>query len=240
MKIAVLQPGYLPWLGFFEQMYSTDVFVLYDDVQFTRRDWRNRNRVKGPNGLVWLTVPVRTTGQYYQLISETMIADDQPWATKHWNTLEMCYAKAPYFALYADELRAFYDRSWSRLVDLDNQLIEWICDKLGLRRKIILSSQLGSKSTDPNLRFVEICEKLGADWLYEGEAGQSYFDLALFEKHNIKVEFQHYEHPNYQQIWMKHGFIPHLSVIDLLFNHGPESLAILANESVVSSTSQLQ
>ena len=234
MMIGVLQPGYLPWLGFFEQMSKVEVFVLYDDVQYTKKDWRNRNRVKGPDGEVWLTVPVLTAGRFEQLICDTMIANEQPWARKHWKTLEGCYSKAPYFNLYADELRAVYEQRWSRLLDLDFEAIGWICEKLGLNRKIILSSELGLKSTDRNLRIVEICKKLGSNWLYEGEAAKSHLDLALFEKHGIRVEFQDYEHPYYNQLWMKRGFISHLSVIDLLFNHGPESLDILANKVAVS------
>lgn len=234
MRIGVLQPGYLPWLGFFEQMYKVDAFVLYDDVQYTKDDWRNRNRVKGPNGVIWLTVPVLTAGRFHELICQTTIANQHQWAKKHWKTLESCYSRASYFTLYSDELRAFYEREWTRLLDLDYELIGWICDKLALNRKILLASELSLKSTDRNLRLVEICEKLGADSLYEGKAGESYFDLALFGRHGIQVELQDYQHPYYHQLWMKHGFIPHLSVIDLLFNHGPESLDILANKVVAS------
>ncbi len=226
--VVILQPGYLPWLGFFHQMYRSDVFVLYDDVQYTRRDWRSRNRVLGNQGPLWLTVPVYQKGRYHQLILEARINNETDWAAKHLATLKQCYSKAPYFDDYYGLLQTVLTHRWRLLMDLNQSLIHDLAAALGLERKIIRSSQLNiaGEKTD---RLLNICKHLGATRYLSGEAATDYLQTERFEKENIEVTFDHYEHPVYRQ--RAKEFVPYLSIVDLLFHEGPGSLEILANNA---------
>lgn len=225
--IGILQPGYLPWLGFFEQLYRSDVFVLYDDVQYDKNGWRNRNRIKTAQGAAWLTVPVLTKGKSAQRVAETLIDPKERWYEKHAKTLQMNYAKAPFFRSYFPEIEKVLSHDWNLLVDLDEALIRMIAGFLGLEREIVRSSTLRIEG-DTARRLIGLCKHFGADYFYEGEAGKDYIQPADFQREGIRVEFQKYQHPVYHQL---HGeFISHLSVIDLIFNHGPESLDILTGK----------
>ena len=231
MRISALQPGYLPWLGFFEQMYKADLFVFHDDTQFTKGSWRARNRIKSPRGAIWLTVPIKTKGRLHQTIRETKSAIRTNWQAKHWKSIEQFYRRAPFFNLYRSDLREFYQKDWEYLLDLDLAIIEYLCHSLSLKTPTILSSSLDLKERDKNVRGIEICKKVGASEIYEGQAGKDYFNLELWQENDIRVEFQNYQHPCYHQLYVE--FIPYLSVIDLLFNHGPESLDIIIGKKVI-------
>jgi len=222
---VVLQPGYLPWLGFFEQMAQADEFVLLDDVQYDKHGWRNRNRVKGPAGPVWLTVPVRAGGLDRPRICDVEIdATQRRWAAKHLGTLRACYTGAPHFDRLYPQMEALLRHNWRLLVELDIALLALLCERLALRRPIHRSSTLGVAG-DRCARLVEICRGIGCDRYYSGGAARDYLDVALFERAGIEVAFQDYGHPQYPQ---RHGsFIPQLSIVDLLFNCGPASLGIL-------------
>ncbi len=224
MRIAILQPGYLPWLGFFEQELSVDRFVLYDDVQYDRRGWRNRNRLKTPDGFVWLTVPVQQKGKYDQVIRDVRIDNDRPWRKKHLGTVEAFYKKAPYFDLLYPDFERILQRDWEFLWELDLALIEWLNGIIGIETSIIMASSLevlGEKSE----RLLAICRKLGAKEYYSGAAARHYLDIELFEQDGIDVYFQEYEHPTYPQL---HGeFVSHLSVLDLLMIAAPEAKKII-------------
>ena len=224
MKVAILQPGYIPWLGFFEQVYRSDKFVLYDDVQFDKNSWRNRNRIKTPDGPLWLTVPVRQKGHISQTLLETEIVGKNPWPRKHLNSLRSYYTKAPYFKNYIDDFSEILQQEWTYLVDLDIALINYLLEKLGITTSLIRSSELKipGKKTE---RLVSLCEELGATTFYEGSAGKNYMEEKRFEEAGINLEYQDYQHPTYPQLYGE--FIPYLSVIDLLFNCGGESLNIL-------------
>jgi len=234
MKVAIFQPGYLPWLGFFDQMNAVDAFILLDDVQYSKNSWRNRNRVLGKEGVAWLTVPILSSGKSRQRIDEVLIDSRASWRRKHWGTLEQFYAKAPHFDRYRDELRSLYEQPWERLCDLDRGLIEWICEKLGLARPLHWSSSLGVTDQDPNMRLVRICQRVGADGLYEGQSGSGYLDQGLLRDHGIAVEFQEYDHPIYPQIRGRSEFVSYLSIVDLLFNCGPDSLDVLTGKRVAA------
>jgi hypothetical protein len=223
MKIVgILQPGYLPWLGFFEQMLRSDIFVIYDDVQYDKHGWRNRNRVKGPDGPVWLTVPVRIKGLNKPAINEVAIDPAQPrWAKKHCQTLRQLYGKAPFLGEYLPRLEETLLKPWEKILDLDLALIRLIADWLGLNSELVLSSTLSCRAEDPTVRLVEICRAVGADIFYEGSSGKNYLDLPRFAAAGIQVVFQEYECQPYPQLYG--GFISHLSIVDLLFNCGPES-----------------
>jgi hypothetical protein len=199
---------------------------LYDDVQFEKGSWRNRNRIKTPNGPQWLTVPVLLKGQCFPLIKNVLINSSTAWQKKHIKTVIQNYSKAPFFELYASGLFEILDRPWKYLVDLDLELSYWLLEQLSISTKIVLSSDLeipGNKIQ----RIIDIIHKLGGDHFYEGSAGQNYIDVDLFEKAGISVTFQDYNHPTYPQLYG--DFISHLSIIDLLLNCGPESLKILTD-----------
>lgn len=222
--IGILQPSYLPWLGYFEQIHRADVFVLYDDVQFEKGSWRNRNRIKTPQGPLWLTVPVLTKGQNFPLISQVCVNNDEPWQKKHLRTLEQYYAKASYFRQYAPGLFELINRPCEGLCELNIAIIRHLCAALGIGTPFVLASELGVPGSGAP-RLVEIMHRLGGTVFYEGAAGRNYIDESLFTAHGMQVQFQDYVHPVYAQL---HGdFIPYLSVVDLLFNHGPASLDIM-------------
>ena len=221
---VVLQPSYLPWLGYFAQVQRSDVFVIYDDVQFDKHGWRNRNRVKTAQGAQWLTVPVCTTGQNRPTNREIGIENKQPWRKKHLATLKQSYAKAPYFTQIMPTFEALLEQDWHHLIDLNVACFDAINHLLGLKREICFSSELGVEGQNVD-RLIAICRKLGADRFYEGAAGRDYIDDSQFTSAGIAIEYQDYRHPVYAQL---HGeFMPFLSVVDLLFNCGPKSLEIL-------------
>jgi hypothetical protein len=231
-RIVILQPGYIPWLGFFEQLYSSDTFVFLDDVQFTKNDWRNRNRIKTKDGIQWLTIPV--LHKFGQQIKETVIDNKTKWQKKHLQALKTWYGKSPFLKEYIFDLEKIYARSWTYLSDVDIEIILWINSVLGISRNIMKSSELSLQSDDRQLRLIEICKTLNGDHFYEGLSGKDYMDIEVFESHGITVEFQDYGHPYYKQLWQKEqGFISHLSIIDLLFNHGGDSLAILTGQKTI-------
>lgn len=226
--VGILQPGYLPWLGFFEQLYRSSVFVLYDDVPFDRHGWRNRNRVKTANGIVWLTVPVLCDLRERPLIVDVKIDNRRNWRKKHLETIRQSYTNAPFFAAYAGLFEEAYSREWEYLVDLDLHFISLLSEAFGLGDKTVRrSSELGIAGGRTD-RLVAICRAFGAGTFYEGAAGRSYIDTDAFRKEGIEVVFQDYRHPEYGQL---HGeFVSHLSAVDLLFNHGPGSQDILTGK----------
>jgi len=222
--LAVLQPGYLPWLGFFDQIARSDFFVLYDDAQFDKHGWRNRNRVKSAEGMVWLTVPVLHSGRTGQSINETEIDARSPWAKKQIRTIAQLYAKAPYISRYLPEIEEILLRPWRRLAELDRALIMRICRWLAVERPLHLSSAL-NVGGDRNGRLINLCRHFGVGNYLSGNSAQDYLDVAAFADHGISVEWQNFSHPVYSQL---HGpFVSHLSAIDLLLNMGPDSAAVL-------------
>ena len=224
--IGILQPGYLPWLGFFEQLYRCDVFVLYDDVQFEKGSWRNRNRIKTITGPQWLTVPVLLKGKKFPVIKEVKIDNTTSWQKKHTLSILQNYRKAPFLARYEEDFVSRLEKPWDWLIDLDLELIQWLALELGIKTPILRSSEMGIFGAGMQ-RLIEIILRLGGSRFYEGSAGRNYIENNVFEREGISVIFQDYEHPFYPQL---HGdFVSHLSIIDLLFNCGPGSLNILAN-----------
>jgi hypothetical protein len=228
MIIGILQPGYLPWLGFFEQMYRSDIFVLYDDVQYDKEGWRNRNRIKTVNGGQWLTVPVLVTFSDRPLISDIRINNEVNWRKKHLTSIMQNYGKTPFFEDYHQLFEEAYSREWEFLVDLDVYFIMKLAECLGMEGKKIIRSSALPVQGERIERLVHLCKHFGADTFYEGAAGRNYIDEGAFLKEGVRVEFQDYDHPIYSQLYGE--FVSHLSVIDLLFNHGKESLSILTNQ----------
>ena len=229
MIIGILQPGYLPWLGFFEQMYRCDVFVLYDDVQYDKEGWRNRNKIKTANGVQWLTVPVLIKFSGHALITEIRINNEVNWRKKHLASIKQSYGKAAFFKDYYELFEEAYSRDWDFLVDLDLYFIMKLAECLGMKEKRIFRSSDLSVKGERIGRLIYLCKHFEANMFYEGAAGRNYIDEKVFLKEGIRVKFQEYEHPVYSQLYGE--FISHLSVIDLLFNHGRESLSILTNQN---------
>ena len=220
--ISIRQPGYFPYLGFFKKIQFCDIFVYLDDVQYERGDWDNRNKIKTSDGSMRLTVPVYNKSG--QKLNEVQISYDTNWNIKHIKAIELNYQKTPYFSNYWDPIKKILEKKWSKLIDLNLALIEFINQELNITTKIIRSSNLKIDSVSSQ-RLVDICKKLDSTTYLSGEMGVDYLDEEIFQKENIKVIYEKFEHPTYSQ---NHGsFIPNLSIIDLLFNEGEKSKDIL-------------
>jgi len=215
--LAVLQPGYLPWAGYFDQMMRADVFVHYDDVQFDKNGWRNRNRLKGPQGPVWLTVPVRHDG-LVRRIDEIRIDNSQPWPRRHVATLNQLLARTAYGDAYLPELSALLLQGWNRLVDLDLAVIDLIAGWLGITTPTPRASALGIGG-DRNDRLLALCRHFGANRYLSGAAARDYLDVPRFAAAGIAVEFQDFVHPVHPQRFGP--FVSHLAAIDLIANAWP-------------------
>lgn len=218
MLVAIHQPEYLPWLGYFEKMMRADVFVLLDNVQFTKGDFHNRTRVKGPAGAQWLSVPVHAG--LSARINEVRVAGHR-WETKHWHSLVTCYSRAAFFGELAGEFEAFYRQSSARLLDYSVGALELIARPLGIRRKWVLASALKAGGRKSEL-VLNICRELGATAYYSGRSGGAYLRREEFDRAGIEIKVQDFEHPVYEQLFGDGaGFTPNLSALDLLFNRGP-------------------
>jgi len=224
MVVTISQPRYLPYLGYFHRIAVSDVFVCLDVVQYTPRDWENRNRVKTPQGWTWLTVPVHA--DYRALTPEVQVANDQSWQEKHWKTLRYCYSGAPYFDEYRKSLQEFYKvRKWNRLVDLNLALMKWHHEKLGITdTQFVKASDLSVEGQGSDL-ILDICNALGASAYLSGEQGRNYLDEPDFQDAGISLLYQKYRHPAYPQQFGE--FQPFMATIDLMFNCGPQSMEII-------------
>jgi WbqC-like protein family len=222
--VVVLQPGYLPWLGFFDQVRRSDVFVFLDSAQFDRHGWRNRNRIKGEDGgAQWLTVPVRHDGT--QPISDVRIDGRMPWARKHVQAIRQCYRRAPYLDRYLPELDAALHLGWDRIAELDIAVGRLMCGWLGLEPTFVRSSDLGLPGRRSEL-LLQCCLHFGATRYLSGTAAKSYLDVDLLARHGVEVLWQDYSHPTYPQ--QHDGFVPYLSALDVLLNCGERSAEIIA------------
>ena len=227
MIIGILQPGYLPWLGFFEQMYKSDVFVIYDDVQYDKEGWRNRNRIKTANGIQWLTIPVSIKFEQHPLIYEVKIDKTTNWRKKHLYSISQNYSKARFFREYFPIFEEAYSKEWEYLIDINMNFTLKLAERFGMENKKVVRSSTLNIEGDRIGRLAKICKLFNADVFYEGISGKNYLDEEYFMEQGIRIEYQDYKHPVYQQLYG--DFIPYLSVVDLLFNCGDESLSILAN-----------
>ena len=225
MNIAIIQPGFIPWLGFFEQMAVADRFVYLDDVQYTRKDWRNRNQLKSNDGAKTVSVPVRKGSGRGMIIREARINDDHPWRSKLVAQIRQWYRHARYF----DEVFPIVDdllgRQYDYLVDLNYAMDAAIASLLSITTPTFLSSAIPDKSTEKNQKVLDICRYHGADVLYDGQSARDFLDLDLFAKNGIQVVFQEYRCCPYPQLWG--DFVSHLSALDLLLNCGPASRQLL-------------
>lgn len=223
-KVAILQSNYIPWKGYFDLIAAVDEFILYDDMQYTRRDWRNRNQIKTPHGLQWLSVPVKVKGKFHQSIRETEI-DGDSWAQDHWRALMLNYRRAPCFDEIAAIVEPLYRADYTHLSQLNRVFIETLCNYLGISTRIsnCWDYTLCEGKTE---RLLDLCVQAGADTYISGPAAKNYLDESLFDAQGIAVEWFDYSgYPEYPQLW---GAYTHtVSVLDLLFNTGKQASAYM-------------
>jgi hypothetical protein len=220
-RVAILQPNYLPWKGYFDLIASVDELVIYETVQFTRRDWRNRNLIKTPQGPHWLTVPVSSKGKRHQTISQVRIHGTD-WAINHWKALSQNYRRAKFFGEVAAWLQPLYlDRSYSHISELNKTLIVAVCGYLNIRTIITSSIDYSSKG-ERSIRLAEICEQTGAKVYVSGPSARIYVDEKAFSDRGIEISwFDYLGYKEYPQLWGP--FVHNLTILDLLFNCGRES-----------------
>lgn len=223
--VAIHQPNYLPYLGYFYKIANCDKFVFLDNVQYGKNGFVNRNRIKTPNGEAWLTVGVFTKRHFGQLINEAKTNNGVNWRYDHWRSIQLNYARALHFGEYGSDVEKTYLRHWSYLANFNERLIKVICGLLGIRNvQFFRASELKVSGGGTEL-LVNICKSIGGDAYLSGASGEKYMDEELFKKESIKVLYSEFEHPIYTQLWG--GFTPDMSIIDLLFNEGARSLEIL-------------
>lgn len=225
MVITIHQPEYLPYIGFFERLAEADVFVVLDDVGYQKNGFINRNKIKTEKGPKWLTVPVLGRSPNKK-INEVLIDNTKEWENSQWGSIVSAYSKSPYFKEYSGFLKETLEKKWDSICELDIYLIEKINKFLGIDLKIIKSSSLKA-SGEGTERLINICKELKADSYLSGPGNKKHqVEKERFEKEGIKVKIKDFSNPTYSQMFMNQGFLPYLSIIDLLFNCGPKSINI--------------
>ena len=232
MKAAIHQPQYFPYPGFFHKLGISETFVIMDDVQYDKR-FTNRNRIMTTTGWTWITVPINKNHKFLPN-SQVEINNKISWRDAHWKSIHHSYANAKFFKQYESFFENLYKKEWTNLFELNFEILKRLIDILGIKIKIIKSSELNASGTSTE-KLVNICKAIGADTYVSGIGGRNYIDENLFIKNNIKIEYQNYT-PKFYKQRLSNSFIPHLSIIDMLVNVGPECMKIIS-ESDASITS---
>tara|TARA_B110000008_G_scaffold276106_1_gene314820 strand:- start:5183 stop:5881 length:699 start_codon:yes stop_codon:yes gene_type:complete len=231
MILTAHQPVYLPWLGLFHKIAIADLFCYFDIVQYQRKDYNNRNKIKTSNGELWLSVPVESKGHLNKNVSDILIIQDH-WVQKHIRSIELNYKKTPFYLDYFPGLQEILiNQSKSSLGILNLKLLEYFMNCLGIKTPLVKASDYDFNGIGSDL-VLDMCIKLGADKYIFGAQGKNYANTNSFMKSNIQVEFQNYIHPVYSQIGR--DFVPYMSIIDLLFNEGEQSFEILMSNNIGS------
>jgi hypothetical protein len=233
-RVAIVQSSYIPWKGYFDLIRASDEFILLDNVQFTRRDWRSRNRIKTSQGLAWLTVPVHSKGLYRQQIREVTVSDPE-WGARHWETLRTHYGRAPFFRYAADALEPLYRAPASnRLSDINHALIIAVCRLLNIGTRITWATDYAARE-GRNERLIDLCVQSGASEYLSGPTAAAYVEVDAFRRAGMTVTFADYAgYPEYPQL---HPPFEHaVTVLDLLFNTGPRACEFM--KAVVPAPSQ--
>ena len=227
-KVAILQSSYIPWKGYFDLINMVDEFILYDDRQYTKRDWRSRNRIKTANGLFWLSVPVKVKGRFTQRIDEVTV-DDPGWARKHWQTIAQNYSAAPHFKAYRGVFEHVYQEvanGLERLTDVNRALIEAVTGVLGIKTRITRSTDYPESSSDRTGNLVDLCKAAEATSYLSGPSARAYIEVQRFEQAGIALSYMDYSgYPEYPQLFPP--FEHQVTVLDLLFNTGPEAQSFM-------------
>lgn len=229
------QPVYLPWLGLFHKLSLCDEFVYMDTVQYLHNDWNNRNKIRIPDGWMWLSVPVDRKNSKSEMLNDIIIKDQKQdskdyWQAKHWKALEVNYKKAPFFSTYEEELKEMYlGKKWEKLVDICWEQFCMFSRFLSIDKKIIRMTEFAFEGSKDEL-VLDHCKKLNGNACVFGALGRDYVREELFAENSISVYFQNYKHPEYKQRFR--GFEPYMCVLDLLFNHGPNSCEIIMDDNI--------
>jgi len=226
MIVAIHQPQYLPWIGYFDKLDRADVFVLLDNVQYKKNEWQNRNRIRTSQGWQWITVPVLY--HYPEKIDAVKINNTTDWRRKHLNALVYNYSKAPFFKEHRLFFEETFSSHWENLVEINVHIIQYLNRALGINKEIVLASRLSLRE-EPTERLVDICKHVQADTYLSGKDGAKYMNSDTFAQANIQVTFQDFHHPAYSQL--HEPFEPFMSIVDLLFNHGRSSLEIIRSQN---------
>jgi hypothetical protein len=217
--VAIVQSSYIPWKGYFDLIRRADHFILYDDAQYTTRDWRNRNRIKTKDGLLWLSIPVEVKGRRTQLVRDARVADDG-WPRRHWKTIAAAYSRAAHFETYRDAVEDLFGRATSPwLSEINRHFIEAICGWLGIATRLSWSSEF-ELVDGKSARLANLCLQAGASTYLSGPSARNYLDEALFEQSGLRVQFMDYT--GYQEYPQVHPPFEHaVTALDLLFSVGP-------------------
>lgn len=224
MKVGIIQSNYLPWRGYFDFIDSVDLFVILDDVQFTARDWRNRNRIKTHNGLQWLTVPVHYRRHEAQRICETAIDHSRNWQRDHFQSVALNYARAPHVLEVLAILHAAFDAKPATISELNVALMTSLCGYLRITTPLRFSAEFGANGVKTE-RLIAILQSVGATTYVSGPGAKAYLDESQFRQAGIRLEWKTYSYPDYPQLWGP--FEGAVSVIDLIANCGPEARLLL-------------
>ena len=229
MILTAHQPVYLPWLGLFHKIALADAFCYFDNVQYQIKDFNGRNKIKTAQGPIWLTVPVKAKGYRDKKIQEIEIDNSQNWQEKHFKSIYLSYKKAPFFGNYADFFEDVYKKDWEYLTDLNECMLKWFLEELDIKVEYSKASEQNFEGYKSDL-VLNMCKKFKADLYIFGSLGKDYANEENFLKQGVKIYFQDYKHPVYPQL---HGkFEPYMSIIDLLFNCGPESKNVLMQGNI--------
>lgn len=230
MKVVILQPSYIPWRGVFDQIDRADLFIFYDDVQYDKHGWRNRNQIKTAQGKQWLTIPVHSAGVTQgRPIREIEIDWSKPWAKSHWKALTFAYGRAPYFRRYAAFLEAFYLRRDRFLADFTIDLTIALARQLGITHtRFLRSSELTGVTGEKTDRLIQILQRVGATHYLSGPSAREYIEPEKFAAAGIPFEYIEYDYPEYPQLYPPYD--PHVSILDLLFMTGPEALTYITGK----------
>ncbi|MGO9903230.1 MAG: WbqC family protein [Solirubrobacteraceae bacterium] len=224
MIVSIMQPTYLPWMGYFDLIEQSDVFVFLDTVAFSRQSWQQRNRIATPQGPLWLTVPVRH--QAKQLIGDVEIDNTQAWRHKHWMSFTTYYRRAPFWDAYAPALEAIYAREWILLSPLNIAIIDTLCELAEIKRRFVSAGELGGLSENREGKLVEICRRLEARTYLSPIGSLTYLESDTgFAAAGIELTFHNFRHPTHRQAG--DGFMSHLSFLDALMNVGPEAASLM-------------
>jgi WbqC-like protein family len=227
MIVSVHQPQYLPWLGYFDKIDKADAFVLLDNVQYKKNEWQNRNKIKTASGEQWLTVPV--IYRFPQLINEVEINNRERWQHKQQQALISNYKKAPHWDALEPFFKDLFQTQWQTISQLNIHVVKNLVKIIGITTPVHIASEMGNFPEDPDERLIAITKYFGADTYLAGSGGREYMDMEKYSRNSVKVILQDYKHPAYNQLFG--DFLPYMSVIDLIFNHGDESLKILRGNS---------
>jgi hypothetical protein len=231
MKCVILQPSYIPWRGVFDQIRQADVFVFYDDVQYDKHGWRNRNQIKTPNGKQWLTIPVSAKGAVTDAlpINQVPIVWTKAWNKEHLKTLRQNYGKAPHFKRYEPLLEEFYGRQDKLLADFTIDFTIALSRTLGIEHTRFLRSSTLECSGQKTARLIELLQKIGADHYLSGPSARDYIETEQFEAAGIKLDYFRYDYPEYPQQYPPYD--PNVSVLDLMFMTGEKALGYITGET---------